>query len=362
MSDTERMAESQVPYAYDPQSIDALKASLSPQRFATYLAKAGGDEHYAFALYLYNARLAKSLLFPLSVTEVTLRNAVDAALVASHGTSWHQDAGLRNQVLTAQSLDTLDRAIIRAKSNARGKVIAELTFDFWSNLFRVDYAGFWRTKANIAFPGLPHGHGRSEVQTLVKEINRLRNRVAHHEHILDMNIPDLLAKMHRLTELRCAVTAAWMRHHTTVSLVMRARPSRAASAPVTFASRSDVNFVAVAPDDSLLFLCDAGAKSCCAFVCLDGGAVIGAFTHRQAMEYLADQASELEGLLDFKGHCVSEVLKNPAVQQGMKITDAGAAFAVAVDLLRQPQTKMVVGIDAATGTPQGVIIRAHRRY
>ncbi|WP_323009909.1 hypothetical protein [Paracoccus sp. (in: a-proteobacteria)] len=126
------MAESQVPYAYDPQSVDALKASLSPQRFETYLAKAGGDEHYAFALYLYNARLAKSLLFPLSVTEVTLRNAVNSVLVASHGESWHQDATLRNQVLTAQSLDALDRAFIRAKSNARGKVIAELTFDFWS--------------------------------------------------------------------------------------------------------------------------------------------------------------------------------------------------------------------------------------
>ncbi len=95
---------------------------------------------------------------------------------------------------------------------------------------------------------------------------------------------------------------------------------------------------------------------------MDGGAVVGAFTHRQAMEYLADQALGLEGLLDFKDHCVSEVLNTPVVQQGMKITDALAAFAVAVDLLRQPQTKLVVGIDAATGAPQGVIARAHRRY
>lgn len=243
------MAESQVPYAYAQQSIDALKASLSPQRFATYLAKAGGDEHYAFALYLYNARLAKSLLFPLSVTEVTLRNAVDVALVSAHGDNWHQDAVLRNQVLTPQSLDALDRAVFRAKSNVRGKVIAELTFDFWSNLFRTDYAALWRTKANIAFPGLPHGHGRSEVQALVREINRLRNRVAHHEHILDMNIPDILAKMNRVTELRCNVTAAWMRHHTTVNMVMRARPNRAGSAPLTFANRSDTSFLTVAPND-----------------------------------------------------------------------------------------------------------------
>ena len=39
--------------------------------------------------------------------------------------------------------------------------------------------------------------------------------------------------------------------------------------------------------------------------------------------------------MDFKDHCVSEVLKNPTAQQGTQITDALASFAVAVDLLRQ---------------------------
>lgn len=77
------MAESQVPYAYDQPALDAITASLSRQRFETYLTKAGNDENYAYALYLYNARLAKSLLFPLSVTEVTLRNAIDEALVSA---------------------------------------------------------------------------------------------------------------------------------------------------------------------------------------------------------------------------------------------------------------------------------------
>lgn len=87
---TAAMAESQVPYPYDAATIASLKASLSEPRFATYLTKAAGNETFAFALYLYNARLAKSFLFPLSVAEVTLRNAVDGVLRQLHGDEWHQ--------------------------------------------------------------------------------------------------------------------------------------------------------------------------------------------------------------------------------------------------------------------------------
>ena len=192
------MAESQVPYPYDAATIASLKASLSEPRFATYLKKASEDATFAFALYLYNSRLAKSFLFPLSVAEVTLRNAVDGVLLQMFGAAWHQDANFRDNVLTPESLGALEKAIERARSNERGKVIAELTFDFWSNLFRNEYADLWRTKANIAFPGLAHGEGRHEIQVLVREINRLRNRVAHHEPILDMNVPDLHSKIIKL--------------------------------------------------------------------------------------------------------------------------------------------------------------------
>lgn len=52
------------------------------------------------AMYLYNASAAKAFLFPLNVTEVMLRNAIDDILVAKFGVSWHQDANFRDQTLT----------------------------------------------------------------------------------------------------------------------------------------------------------------------------------------------------------------------------------------------------------------------
>lgn len=121
-------------------------------------------------------------------------------------------------------------------------------------------------------------------------------------------------------------------------------------------------FLTVAPNDNLLFLCDPAAKSCCAFVCVEGGSIVGAFTHRQAMEFIADIALEVDGLLDLKDHSVSKLLQVPAVQMGSRIVDAGTAFAEAVEVLKKPQIKLVVGVDTAAGLPQGVIGRAHRRY
>ena len=270
------MAESQVPYLYDDNAIGALKASLSADRFKTYLQKANNNEVFAFALYLHNARLAKSFLFPLSIAEITLRNTVDHVLVQQYGTDWHINGPFRDHDITPESKAALDKAISRARSNNRGKVIAELTFDFWSNLFRTEYSNFWRTKANIAFPNLRRGQGRHEIQSLAREINRLRNRVAHHEPILDLNIPDLHSKIIKLVNLRCTKTSDWMKHHSNVSLVMRSRPNRAGSAPITLASRADNTFLNVEKSQTLFALTQIMfEQNYSAFICVENNQIIG---------------------------------------------------------------------------------------
>jgi CBS domain-containing protein len=356
------MAESQVPYSYDVATIASIRASLSEPRFATYLTKANGNETFAFSLYLHNAELAKSFLFPLSVAEVTLRNAVDGVLLQQFGTTWHQNANFRDNVLTPESLGALDKAVERARQPARGKVIAELTFDFWSNLFRNEYASLWRTKANIAFPGLGHGEGRQEIQSIVKEINRFRNRVAHHEPILDMNVPDLHSKIIKLVELRCPITAGWMRYHSTVSVVMRSRPNLAGSAPISLASRSDQRFEVVDHKSKLVECNLAVAQTYAAFICIKNGGVVGAITHQQLALYIMTKALELDGMIDLNDHTFADVLNSPAVKDGFRPMPAGSSFFEAVKILQEPKTRVVVAMNPDNGAPVGVVLRAHRRY
>jgi len=112
------MAECQAPYPYDASRIDALKASLSEPRFATYLTKADGNEPYAFALYLYNLKLAESFLFPLGVVEITMRNVVDDVLVQEYGVAWHRDTEFCNNVGITPLSDQAQHLVLISSRNS----------------------------------------------------------------------------------------------------------------------------------------------------------------------------------------------------------------------------------------------------
>ena len=151
------MAESQVPFAYLPERLRAIRASISEPRFATYMAKGGNHEEYAFALYLYNARLAKAFLYPLNIVEVTLRNAIDQMLIRRFGDDWPENPSFRQGILSPDGLSALDKGIQRAGAGARrDQVVATLTFDFWGRV----PGRLWSRRRGRRFPVLPkYNHG-----------------------------------------------------------------------------------------------------------------------------------------------------------------------------------------------------------
>lgn len=356
------MDEGQPLFSDAPKTFAALRATLSEQRLGTYLKKAGGDETYAFALYLYNARLAGAFLFPLNVSEVTLRNAVDCTLVRTYGEDWPENRNFVDGVLTPESRQSLNTAMDRIGSAERRKLIAGLSFDFWSNLFRREYANLWHTRVGIAFPHLPSGEGKEKIQTLVRDINKLRNRIAHHEHLLNFNIHNQLSNMVELTKLRCRITSDWMRCHTTVHRVMRDKPKASGRPPVTLGDRSDTNFLVVSATDSIKQHCNAMTGSCSAFVCADHTGVLSAFTKAQLANFIASRADANDGMIDLGDHLISEILESDDVKRGWRALDSGTNFSEAVDALKDARTKLIVALDCDTKEPVGIVLRAHRRY
>jgi hypothetical protein len=357
------MAESQVPYPNLPAQIAAIRASLSEPRFATYLEKGGGNEAYAIALYLYNARMAKAFMFPLSVVEITLRNAIDALLVTQHGATWHLDAGFRNTILMPAGLSTLDKAIQRAGVGAaRSRVVAELTFDFWSNLFRSEYGALWRIGLNIVFPNLPKTTKRHDIQTMVRSINQFRNRVAHHEPVLDLNVTDIYASIVELVGLRCTETAAWLKHHSTLSTTIRTRPRGAAASFVTLGSRIAPDFIAVNEATTLEDVAAQFDRKYQVAVCLDGrGALVAAFGPLDLIRFLADDSKANDGMTAPREQTVGALLAAIDVGAGWTELPADGPVAAAVDQLTGKAINIVVGTDA-TGAVIGVMTRALRRY
>jgi CBS domain-containing protein len=296
--------------------------------------------------------------------EVTLRNAVDEILVQRFGQNWHQDTAFRDQTLTPEGLATLDKAIRRAGQQApRGQIVATLTFDFWSNLFRPEYGALWRTSVNIAFPNLQHGETRQEIQNLVKPINAFRNRVAHHEPVLDLNVTDVLAKIVRLTELRCQETAAWLRHHCTLNTVVRSRPRRDKSSADSVSAKLDRNLVTVSADTTLRKLAETFDEKHKAIVCLDSeGLPTAAFTIFDVLRFISDSAKALDGMIDLKEHKVSDLLGTFDVTERWVAMDEKTSMGLAVKELQKPRIQILVGTDSSTGKATGAIVRAHRRY
>jgi len=85
---------------------------------------------------------------------------------------------------TAPMLRTLNNAIHDAGPGAQpGKVIAELSFGFWTNLIATRFQqSLWIPCLHRAFPNCRLAS--SAVHRRLETIQRLRNRVAHHERVM----------------------------------------------------------------------------------------------------------------------------------------------------------------------------------
>jgi len=372
------MAESQDTFVYDPAILDALDKSLSPSRLAPYLEAAAGNRRLALKHYLWNARLAKAFLFPLQAVEVTTRNAMHRALSNEFGgDGWIITVPFP---LTPGSSGSRRRAIERldlprGSNPLPDQLVAALTFDFWSNLFRRDYDAIWSRPGLLAsaFPNLPAGEGRAEVQRRVRDINWLRNRIAHHEPIhRNLNhraYHDLIIEM---IGLSCRSTQDWARRHSTVMSVVRSPPTDMSTLPgLPLRSTNLRPPVVLARDSSLP---DAigrvlGSRPPIALVPGIGPATpYEAVTAERLLAFVRTRSASLDNLIDLGSHTIADVLDSTPDMLVREI-DSQATTGDATAAFFPPNTspadrpQVLVVVDAANpAKPIGVMERPEIRY
>jgi hypothetical protein len=190
-----------------------LELALSLERFAPYLAWAGQDRARAIELYTLNTRISESLYILLQALEIALRNRIHAVMSEARHESWFSDAGF---LLDAKQPEQLAKAIKDIEYSGRkptpGRVVAELTFGFWTAMFGTVYEDLWRrTLHRIA--QRPDGKrlGRKHFTKPLTPIRILRNRVAHHEPIIYWSVRKHHDRMTELTEWLAPAAAAWCR-------------------------------------------------------------------------------------------------------------------------------------------------------
>lgn len=352
------MAESQAPYPYTPGLLQELEANLSSARFGAYLIRAGHHRDYAIQLYLYNARLAKSLLFPLHIMEVSLRNGIDPILTSLYGHDWPNEFAFRS-TLTAKSNNSLQKAIDRFKKKTPSKddIISELSLDFWSNLFRPEYdRAIWQTNMRVLFPHVVIT--RAAFQPQIHEINKLRNRIAHHEPILDANISSIHQKIIEVTSNRSTDTGNWVKSHSTVASMLRTKPKANVAPGPCISDIADRAITRIKYDATLQ---DIFAQPAAFYIATDREEKdLAIFDQTDVIKFIS---LKREGeMIDFSEHSIDELVATMDCTNSFVFFDENESAATLPRALRK-QVRFIAAFNSAhPGTIQGVIVKAHRRY
>ena len=169
---------------------------FSRERTYKYLNACCGDSRKAMTLYRYNLKLSQVMFTLISCFEVALRNKIDSEMCLHNGNDWLRDSVLPGGCLyydrrTEGSRKIIEKAyngLMREGRYSHSKLLAEMEFGVWKYMFNnVQYRLLGRRLLNI-FPIKPISSAQNRYDNTfvfneLDSINKMRNRIAHHEPI-----------------------------------------------------------------------------------------------------------------------------------------------------------------------------------
>lgn len=199
---------------------------LSEPRYARFLEAAEGDHERAVALYEWHARLTVASFGLIHHFEVLLRNAIDGTLGTGQlqtpiKETWLLDFEILQPDGIKQVITALER-LEKGKIVTRGRIVAGLSFGFWAGLFGRRYEELWRHRLRAVFP-----HGtltRKDLSTKMRLIQHFRNRVAHHDSLLDQDIQARLDDMLAIAGWIDPAARVWLAEHTDAVDILQQMP------------------------------------------------------------------------------------------------------------------------------------------
>jgi hypothetical protein len=161
---------------------------VSAPRINKYVTACNHDKRKAQALYRANIRLSQELFAVMCIFEIVLRNAIDISYRNSKGNDWIYDSVQPGGIFHARGCEKTLASIQDVIQSLAGaytpdKAVAEFTFGFWTYLFgSKQFAAAGSTLLNV-FPARPFGLNHTKAFKKLSSINRIRNRIAHHEPV-----------------------------------------------------------------------------------------------------------------------------------------------------------------------------------
>ena len=224
------------PVSYTGTQLSSLCNLISEPRFRTYLRACGNDQVQAMQLYEWNLAVSAAFMAPLQVMEVAIRNAAADAIARTHGADWPRNNGFR--IALGQRARGYDPArdllsavskFTRSNTYSPGKVIAELRFAFWQEIFTRRHDGaIWNLHLHSVLPNAPNPNVqimRGWAFEEVGEVRKLRNRIAHHEPIFPRNLVCDYERVRDIASWRDSEGGVWIDRVSKVRVLLASKPS-----------------------------------------------------------------------------------------------------------------------------------------
>ncbi len=187
--------------------LSSITQTFSRDRISKY-HQPGDTAKDVLARYTWNIMLCEALYPALQNLEVAMRNSMHAAISGPSGYNrldWYDHPGLllpnENKAVTKAK----NILVNKGRNLTPGRIIAELSFGFWTTLFDRPYETkpgdprLWPRLLIEVLPNMPSSdRTRANALSRFNSIRELRNRVSHHEPI--HHLPDLDARHQQILD------------------------------------------------------------------------------------------------------------------------------------------------------------------
>ncbi len=183
--------------------INTVRNHFSHHRIDRYLIATSNNNRRAIRLYKHNLKISQSFYPILSVLEIILRNKLNEKLSTHFSDpNWiinqkrgfmidpalsynHPRTGRRvNNHFIKESVEKSENKLNRAGIPlSPGKIIADQSFSFWTELFELTYYRILLGRPIQIFQHLPSTTSRVDILNRLTKIRKFRNRISHYEPI-----------------------------------------------------------------------------------------------------------------------------------------------------------------------------------
>lgn len=226
---------------------DEMVRLLSTPRLTTYTEACGGEIPRALDLYRWNLDLSMAFFGSIHYFEVAFRNHVDMAMTkwmqaeyekmggqkdrAPHWLDDKRDLVLGKSPIDHSCINSKTKTIISSakKQAARrhnppseGHIISEITMGTWVWILKPGSRDSpWVNALKNSFDGNVQ---KSKLTESLDQLVDLRNRIAHHEPIFDLDLIEEYNNLIRTSEIISLRLAWWIDSTSQVEKMIRSQP------------------------------------------------------------------------------------------------------------------------------------------